>query len=394
MSREKIRTIIIGQGSEDRTSFVEVLTSLPGFELSVEHAGIGDGIECVERCRSEAAFVFAGRRASEGLALVSKLRQQHPGLGIFVVSDARDADLIVNAIRAGADDVFSPECSTADLLRPLVKLAEMRRRTPSHSGPHRILTAFSPHGGSGVTTFSINLAITLRRMTGLKVVLVDLDFQNGETPVFLNFRHPYSVLDVIESVETLDPVFLQGTLYEHPSGMRVLPPPPMLEDSESISGNDVARILKALQTQFDYVVVDTPPYLSEVVLPALENAQSIYLLTDNTVPAVRAMQRLLGTFKRLGIAQDNIRLILSRAVDQAGITAAELAEVLKLSVSGQLPNDHTTATEAVTQGKPLSEVDPESDLVAAIECVAGRLCARKAESSPVKRSGLLARMFS
>ncbi|HIF64476.1 MAG TPA: hypothetical protein EYG16_05955 [Deltaproteobacteria bacterium] len=389
MKRDSIRTLTAFRGQDD-SALRSVLESLPGFDVEVcsnsyEQVLARGGLEDVQ-----AAFVYLDGIEDEGLKLVGRLMASQPDLAVFVVSEKPGTDLVVSSIRAGAADVVAADAGTADLLKHMVRLVEVRRKRPG-GGCHKLVTVFSPRGGVGVTTLAINLAVSLKQQTGARVALVDLDLQNGEVPAFLNFRHPYSILDLVENVDNLDPVFLQATLYQHSSGVAVLPAPPMLEDSESLSGSDVAAVLKALKAQYDYVVVDTPPVLNDVVLPALEAAEPLYLLTGNTIPAIRALQRVCGTLKRVGLTPDNIKLVVAGAAAAGEVTDDDIADVSRLPVSGCLPADPVVAASALGQGRSVFAADEDSKLAVAIRAIAARLAGPAAVVQPPQRRGLFSR---
>jgi pilus assembly protein CpaE len=255
------------------------------------------------------------------------------------------------------------------------------------------VAAYSSHGGAGVTTFITNLAISIKKMGEVRVCLMDLDLQNGDVPVFLNFKHPYSILDLTENAGSLDPTFLQGTLFHHSSGLDILAPPPMLEDGESISARDVSHIIDALKSHFDYILVDTSSALNDITFAVIEKADRCFLLTDNMVPSVRAMQRVANTLDRLGVGHGTLGLVLSRPVEKSDITSQDIRDVVKLDVTYTLPRDDATAIQAANRGVPAYEVNPKSPLVAAIEAIA-RSVTGVTSASTSKGSGLFGRFFS
>jgi pilus assembly protein CpaE len=244
----------------------------------------------------------------------------------------------------------------------------------------------------GVTSTALNFALELKRLTREEVVLVDLDLQRGESPVFLNFQAAYNILDVCEGIAGLDPVLLKGSLHSHPTGLQVLAPPTNVEDCEAIQADHVEKILNLLREMFRWVVVDTSSHLNEIALVALERANRVYMVCDNMVPTVRACQRSLDTLVRLGIDTENFRVIMGRPYPRSEITAKDISEALKCEVVASIPYDETTAVAAANQGLPLREVNARSPLVEAIE----ELAKKEAGIEERARSsrGLFGKLFS
>jgi len=133
--------------------------------------------------------VFLDEQPGAGCVISRRSKRTQESIFAFAVSSERSAEIIVKAIRAGADELLSAMPTSEELLKALVKVIEKRRTSlDQQKKSNRIITFYSPHGGVGVTTTAINFALELKRLTRDEVVLVDLDFQRGESPVFLNFQ--------------------------------------------------------------------------------------------------------------------------------------------------------------------------------------------------------------
>ena len=263
-------------------------------------------------------------------------------------------EIIVKAIRAGADELLSAMPTAEELLKALVKVIEKRRTNlDQQKKTNRIITFFSPHGGVGVTTTAINFALELKRLTRDEVVLVDLDLQRGESPVFLNFQPSYNILDVCEGIAGLDPVLMKGSLHSHASGLQVLAPPTNVEDCEAIQPDHVEKILNLLRDMYRWVVVDTGSHLNEVALVAMERANRVYLLCDNMVPTVRACQRMLDTLVRLGIDTEHHGIAVVNHVGYPLIPGSPLPEDMNQEKESVVQSVETAAGRITLPERPL-----------------------------------------
>lgn len=390
---EKITTLVVTSDDTKTDSLRSVFGSLSGFDVNIESVKFGECVAWLKKTPADVAVVFLEEQPGNGCVILEEIKKVRSNIFAFAVSRERSADVIIKAIRAGADELLSAIPNDEEILKALVKVVERRRIRPHDEKPSsEVITVHSPHGGSGVTTIAINMALDLRSLTNEEVVLVDLDLQGGETPVYLNFQPSYNILDVCESIDGLDPILLKGSLHSHPSGLQILAPPTNLEDGEAVSPDHVAKILTLLKDMYRYVVVDTSAHLSETVLVALEKSDHVLLVTDNMVPSVRACQRTLDTLDRLGVDFDAYKVVLNKPQQRSEITAKDLFEALKCEVVGSLPFDDATAIQATNQGTPLREVNARSALTEAIEALVKRV----AGLTPGKQNsrGLFGRLFS
>jgi pilus assembly protein CpaE len=390
---EKITALVVTHDESKTDSLRGVFGSLPGFEVNVESAKFAECVSKLKQTSADVAVVFLEEQPGSGCVILEEIKKTRDNVFAFAVSSERSAEVIVKAIRAGADELLSSLPNEEELLKAFVKVVERRRTAgPTVRKRSQVLSVHSPHGGSGVTTIAMNLALEVRRLTNEEVVLVDLDLQGGETPVYLNFQPSYNVLDVCENIDGLDPVLLKGSLHSHPSGLQILAPPTNVEDSEAVGPDHVEKILGLLREMYPYVIIDTSSHLSEATLVCLEQADRVYMVSDNMVPSVRACQRVLDTLDRLGIDFESYKVILNKPQPRSEITAKDMADALKCEVIASLPFDDTTAVIAANQGTPLREVNARSALAESIEDLA-RKFAEVSESTQGSK-GLFGRLFS
>ena len=68
-----------------------------------------------------------------------------------------------------------------------------------------------------------------------------------------------------------------------------------------------------LASEFQYVVVDTAPGLSEHVLAAMDQSSDLVLVTSMDVPGVRGLRKELDALTQLGMLTDSRYVVLNFA---------------------------------------------------------------------------------
>lgn len=127
-------------------------------------------------------------------------------------------------------------------------------------GPKVFVVTSAVHG-EGKSITSINLALTLARQKHVNVALVDGDLRKGSI-------HKWLGLDARQCAKGLSTALqqegnLDGALVRlQTPPLTVLPAGPYVEQpAELFTSTHMKRLLAALKTQFDVVLIDAPPVL-------------------------------------------------------------------------------------------------------------------------------------
>jgi len=226
---------------------------------------------------------------------------------------------------------------------------------PSRAVPGgRSLLVFGAKGGVGKTTLAVNLAVTLARKYGKRVVLIDGDLWFGDVAVLMNLSSARSISDLPDD---LDSEMLTKALVRHGSGVLVLLPPPEAGMVEKIPEDRLAKVVEQAKSIVDYVVVDTHTSFGEANLQLLEEADTIVLVSTPELSAVRNASRVLTVAHALGL-DHKIRLVINRA--NSGLEIGALEKSLKFPVAATVVSAGRVVVPAANDGVPMVDRDPEA----------------------------------
>jgi MinD-like ATPase involved in chromosome partitioning or flagellar assembly len=222
-----------------------------------------------------------------------------------------------------------------------------------------IFTVTSPTGGCGKTFFATNLAAYLVGVTGARVLLVDLDLQFGEVSLALGLRPQRTISELIneEDMEAVFPEYLM----EHSSGYQVLSAPADPFAAELVGPREATRVLECARGQFDYIVVDTPPSLNEVVLAAFDQSRYLVVMATLDVPSLRNLRVFLETIDRLKLPAEDISCVLNKAEPDNGIDLQELLRVYPRGFAAVLPYSKEVS-RSLNIGQPVLMGDPKAEI--------------------------------
>ena len=296
---------------------------------------------------------------AEAAAVADGMRLTRPSTSVVLVREEVDAHTMREAMHSGIRDVVA--ISDLDTIKAAVDRAYqlyVALRGPGgamHQG--RIVTIFSPKGGVGKTTVSVNLALALADRGARKVCLVDLDLAFGDVAITLQLFPSHTIEHAIGSEDAIDAPLLESLLTRHADSVMVLAAPNHPDVRERVTPMLVSRILKALRDSFDFIVVDTAPAFDEQTLTALDETDECVIVATLDVPTLKNVKVALETLEMLDIARDHRHLLLNRADDNVGLGAERVESILGMPVESMVETSMDIAA-ATNAGQPLMSQDP------------------------------------
>ena len=313
----------------------------------------------------ELAVIGPGFAHEAGVNEASLLLDIQPSLPIVLVADGLTTDVLRAAIRVGFKDVIDAPLNKSKIDSMLQHIERAEAMVATDFKPKtkigKVITIMSPKGGAGKTMTSSNVGLSLAMMSGApeRVVIMDADLQFGDICISLQVEPQHTIVDAARDIDKLDEPLLDSLLATHVSGMRVLSAPLEPSLADEVSTQVVVKTLGMLKRMFDYVVIDTAPFLDEPVLSILERSDVVLLVVDMDLPAVKNAKLALDTLKLIKFPFEKIKLILNRVNSKARLDIDELERSLGLEVQAAISSDKLVP-RAVNEGEPVVSLYPRS----------------------------------
>ena len=232
-----------------------------------------------------------------------------------------------------------------------------------------IVSFLGTKGGTGTTTLAVNGAADIRRITQRSTVIVDLKNGPGDVALFLGLRPRHSLLTALDHLAWIDPTSLSRYVIEHDCGLHVLAAGdefgrPGVRDTDAVE-----QLLRALNSVYDFVILDAGTSLMTPATVALQLSDQILLVANPDVPCLRNLQRLIDAVKAAGVPAERLRIVLNRASEFGVLSTAQIERVLGLSIAYSVNSDYRTVASAVNSGVPVSnlrasEINGQLDTIA------------------------------
>jgi pilus assembly protein CpaE len=300
----------------------------------------------------------------EALGFASALRMVRPAVGVILVREHTDVDMLNRALQSGVREVvqtgdhvaLAAACRRSrDVSWRILATTTTERSGQTVDG--KIITVFTAKGGVGKTMLSINLGVVLSQRGANKVCVVDLDLASGDVAISLLLDPVRTIADAVSMTGHIDTTGAASLLTPYRAGLEMLLAPVNPGDAEKVPPSLVGELLAVLRTMFDYVVVDTPPSISEHVLTALDASAYHVLLTTPDVPALKNLRVVLDVLDMLSYPAEIRSVVLNRAEAKLRLSQEDVERVIRTPVAAQIPNSRAVSI-SVNNGTPITLANP------------------------------------
>jgi pilus assembly protein CpaE len=316
--------------------------------------------------------------------------REHTQAPIILLASGESSQLLNEALETDVADVLLLPQLADNVVFAVRKAAHAGRRLEAEGGVGkrgRILTVFSPKGGTGKTVTATNLAAALAKHGGKRTLLLDLDLQFGDAAIMLGLEPEKTIYDLVTAPGELDSEKLAGYTTRHTCGLDILPAPLRPEDAELVTEGKLARLLEVARESYDVIVVDTSPFFHGPMLATLDRTDELMMLCGLDVPTLKNVRLSLQTLELLSFPPARITFLLNRANSKVGMSKKEVEGALGVKIGYEVPSDRAVPL-SVNRGNPAVLADSGADFSQAIKKVAKALVAEP-EKQRKPRRGLL-----
>ena len=204
-------------------------------------------------------------------------------------------------------------------------------------------------------------------------VLVDLNLQAGDLPLFLGVEPKYSIADMVESRDRLDDALLSSFITRHSTNLDLLAAPREADAADEIEPEHVFAALERIREKYDYVILDPQHTFDAITLAALDQADDIVLVLTLDIPSIRSAQRSLEIFDRLGYTRRKVRIVVNRFSKQIDLDLRQVEKFLGQSITGFVTSDYQIAVNSINLGQPLVLSSPTTKISMEIKRIAAQL---------------------
>ncbi len=317
-----------------------------------------------------------------GLSRISGIITAAKEKGIRVILIAEEVSPIAlhHLMKVGADD-FVPYPLPENALHDAIKrLSEVRAPDPAEA--QAVSPSFKPKGdrdgvvlpvhgiagGTGATTFAVNLAWELANVQkdGPRVCLLDLNFQTGSVSTYLDLPRREAVYEMLSDTAAMDSTSFMQALLTFNDKLHVMTAPAEMLPLDIVTSEDINRVIDVARANFDFVVIDMPSTVVQWTEAVLHQAHVYFSMIELDMRSAQNTLRMIRALKAEELPFEKLRYVLNRAprfTDLSGKSRVKrLAESLDITIELQLSDGGRQVTQSNDHGMPLAETAGKNPL--------------------------------
>jgi len=299
---------------------------------------------------------------SHGLEGLTAIRIHEPNLPVVLLTGWDSETLALRAVQSGAQDYLVKGKLDGAVLARTLQRAIIRQQTqmaasPVDSGPERTMVVglLGTNGGVGTTTIACHLAKELKRQTGDRILLMDLDGAANVIAFLMNVEGSYTILNASDDVLRLDRDMWAKLVSSGADGVDIIQSAGLAcREEQRPKAERVRFIIRFVRSFYRFIVIDMGR-LSPLSAKIAEDAGRLLLVSTCDVLGLHEAKGTTQALCEAGFRPNQLALVLNQAPPRPAFTDHDLEKLLGVQVDAMLPEARKDFAHASLDGKRLGE---------------------------------------
>ena len=261
-----------------------------------------------------------------------------PGVHVLAIGETDDVDFYRHITqRFGVSEYIFKPITRAAIARHFAPLITRKALGDDASRGGRVIAITGARGGVGATSIAANLAWHLGVSTKRHTVFIEADLHMGSGALLLGGKTGPALRQALETPSLIDPSFIERVAEPVSERLHLLASEERLDDPVNYARGAAARLIEALRTRYNFIILDVPFLIAPFNRELLSLAHHRVIVMDPTLASVRDCLRMLALPNAPGEPQSPT-LILNRLGRPGGLARSQIESALKVKIHITVPD--------------------------------------------------------
>ena len=359
MPETGLKILLIENDPEYAEHIRQLLSQAQGPPFNLEHSvALLPGLDRLAKDDFDVVLIDAGLPDSHGLDAVEALRMHAPNVPLVFLSGQDSEALALRAVEIGAQDYLVKSRLEPELLYRSLRCAIVRHKSQGESAKAespaplgRVIGCIGAKGGVGTTTVACHTGLELKRQTGQRVLLADLDINGGSVAFHTKAKSTYTIFDAANDLLRLDRSFWEKVVADGPEELEVLPLLALRCSEEPVGTDRIRYVLRFLRTIYPWVVLDLGR-LNPFTAGLLSDLTDLLLTATYDIAAVRDARQVVELLAEMGYESRHVTLVVNEVPKTDCVAALEVAKVLGIPRTLVVPDANAAVLDSKNGVRP------------------------------------------
>jgi pilus assembly protein CpaE len=338
---------------------------------AAQDGGIGEAINRIEPGHSPKVVLADISRSLDPEGDVTRLvRKMGPENALIVLGTSNDVAAYRKMVSLGARD-YLVKPLTEELFKDAIDTLDRQAVGASGAPKSRLTVLIGVRGGVGASTIATNLAWIMANEQNLSTALLDLDLHFGTSTLSLDVESGGGFREALENPHRLDKLFLDSAITKAGDKLAILGTEEPIEEFVDVNPESVDTLIGEISQDYTQVVIDLPRHLLPTQGGLLASADTVVLVSDQTLAGIRDVNRITQAMTSLS-TKGRIVKIVSRVGGEraAQVTKTDFQKAMDGPVEYFVPEDGKTLSVCANAGKSIPIVSEKAPLTKILRQIA------------------------
>lgn len=288
-----------------------------GFTVSLAKDG-EDGLTAVTRHKPDLVVLDVMMPGMDGFEVCQQIKStpETSQIPVIFLTASETKEYKTRAFAVGADDYLTKPFLAEELLAHISAVLKRSERVKTgllSDSSGRVISIFSPKGGVGTTTLSVQLAEAIIMHENKPVVLIDLNLPFGGIAPMLNLHNQRNILDLLNApTEHFSMPFIRQFTQRHRADLLVVPAPGtfVATGSKNIV-QKLGMLLNKLTTAGFQVVLDIGSQLNVLARTAMSESDIVFVVTSGQPVANKLCEAFMRDASEMGLESRRLMPVIN-----------------------------------------------------------------------------------